>query len=58
MNNLRNVILGICEITDGLIRVLSLGLIHTKFAFEWLCWWEIRTIHTIRKNREKEQHDE
>ena len=55
MNNLRNVILGICEITDGLIRVFSFGFVHTKFAFEWLCWWEIRT---IKKNREKENHDE
>lgn len=33
-------ILGICEIGDGLIRFCSLGLIHTRFAFAWLIWWE------------------
>jgi len=56
MNNLRNMILGVCEITDGMIRLFSFGFIHTKFAFEWLCWWEIRTIRRLRnkKNREKE----
>jgi len=55
MNNIRNIICGLCEITDGLIRVFSFGFIHTKFAFEWLCWWEIRT---IKKNREKENNHE
>lgn len=40
MNNIRNMILGICEICDGLIRFCSLGFIHTTFAFSWLIWWE------------------
>lgn len=40
MNNIRNIICGFCEILDGLIRVLSFGFVHTRFAFEWLCWWE------------------
>lgn len=40
MNNLRNIICGICEILDGLVRVVSLGFIHTRFAFSWLVWWE------------------
>ena len=40
MNNLRNIICGFCEILDGLVRVVSLGFIHTRFAFSWLVWWE------------------
>lgn len=53
MNNIRNIILGFCEIIDGMIRILSIGFIHTRFAFIWLVWWEknviirnhIRNIH-------------
>lgn len=44
MDNLRNMFLGICEITDGLIRLLSLGYIHTKFAMSWLVWWEVKMV--------------
>jgi len=40
MSNIRNIILGFCEIFDGLIRIITLGFVHTKFAFYWLVWWE------------------
>lgn len=52
MNNIRNIVLGICEITDGLIRLLSLGFIHTKFAFNWLCWYEIKNLKQVRHHDE------
>lgn len=44
MNNLRNVVCGLCEILDGLVRVVSLGFVHTRFAFNWLLWWESRFV--------------
>lgn len=40
MNNIRNIICGLCEILDGLVRVISIGFVHTRFAFLWLVWWE------------------
>jgi len=29
-------ILGISEVIDGLVRILSLGRIHTNFSYRWL----------------------
>jgi hypothetical protein len=55
MNNLRNMFLGICEITDGLVRLLSFGFIHTTFAFNWLLWWEKNVV--LRKEIESMKHD-
>lgn len=44
MNNLRNIICGFCEILDGFVRVVSLGFMHSTFAFSWLLWWEKRFV--------------
>lgn len=30
-----NMIFGLCTITDGLVRVCSLGFLHTRFTLEY-----------------------
>ena len=55
MNNIRNMILGICEITDGIIRLFSLGFVHTSFGFKWLVWWELKV--ELPKQVEKMKKD-
>ena len=44
-NIFRNVICGFCEIIDGLVRVLSLGFIHSGFTWAWLVYWEKKEIN-------------
>jgi len=34
--NREMLILGICEVIDGLVRILSLGRIHTNFSYRWI----------------------
>lgn len=56
MNNLRNMILGICEITDGFVRFITLGFVHTMFAFNWLAWWELNVV--IKQARKRMLEDD
>lgn len=51
MNNFRNMFLGVCEITDGFIRLVTLGFIHTTFAFNWLVWWEANVVLPAERKR-------
>lgn len=55
MNNLRNIILGVCEITDGFIRIITLGFVHTTFAFNWLVWWEANVM--LKQARKRMEND-
>ncbi len=55
MYNIRNIALGVCEILDGFIRLITLGCVHTTIAFTWLVWWETNV--EIPK-REKELQNE
>lgn len=54
-DRVRNITLGVCEIMDGTVRILSLGFIHTLFAFKWLCWWELKEIQKMRQKKLKEE---
>ena len=44
--NLAMMVCGLCEIFDGLLRVVSLGNLHwPNLTMRWLCWytiWECR----------------
>lgn len=40
----RNMIMGICEIIDGSIRLLSFGTIHTNLSFKYIAWYELKKL--------------
>jgi hypothetical protein len=39
-----NMIFGLCAITDGFVRVLSLGFLHSRFTLEWSKYQALRRI--------------
>jgi hypothetical protein len=35
---IRSIPLGICDILDGIIRILTLGMVNYSFAFSFVAW--------------------
>lgn len=50
--NLHNMMLGVCQVADGLVAIFSFGLIHSKLACNF-AFWRLERLFT-RRAKEQE----
>jgi len=47
---LENFVVGLCDVVDGLVKVISLGFFGTNLSYSLICWF------TDRRYREAESY--
>ena len=51
--NVKTILLGFCNILEGIIDIVSIGMIHKAYSIDFLFWWGTRDLK--KKNTKSKQ---